>query len=245
MAWSTSELAELASTTVNTIRHYHRIGVLDEPERRGNGYKQYGVRHLVRLLRIRRLADLGVPLSKVSPTGADGESVREALPAVDAELAARIESLQRARADIAAILHDQAPVDAPSGFASIASHLSESDTSILHIYAQLYDGEGIADLRRMADVDAGADAVGREITALPADAEEAVRQQLAERLAPTLTQHLRDYPWLSDPAGHLAKSMSVTRQTFTEAVSEYYNPAQLDVLARAGRLAQDHLSTVG
>lgn len=26
MAWSTSELATLAGTTVNTIRHYHRLG---------------------------------------------------------------------------------------------------------------------------------------------------------------------------------------------------------------------------
>jgi DNA-binding transcriptional MerR regulator len=33
MAWSTRELAELASTTVNTIRHYHRLGLLAEPER--------------------------------------------------------------------------------------------------------------------------------------------------------------------------------------------------------------------
>ena len=42
MAWSTRELAGLAGTTVNTIRHYHRLGLLDEPERRYNGYKQYG-----------------------------------------------------------------------------------------------------------------------------------------------------------------------------------------------------------
>jgi DNA-binding transcriptional MerR regulator len=47
VAWSTRELAELAGTTVNTVRHYHRIGLLDEPERRNNGYKEYGVPHLV------------------------------------------------------------------------------------------------------------------------------------------------------------------------------------------------------
>jgi DNA-binding transcriptional MerR regulator len=41
MAWSTPQLAELAGATVNTIRHYHRLGLLDEPERRHNGYKQY------------------------------------------------------------------------------------------------------------------------------------------------------------------------------------------------------------
>lgn len=66
MPWSTRQLAELADTTVNTLRHYHRLGLLDEPERRYNGYKQYEVRHLVSLLRIRRLAELGVPLSQIA-----------------------------------------------------------------------------------------------------------------------------------------------------------------------------------
>ena len=31
MAWSTRELAELAGTTVNTIRHYHALGLLERP----------------------------------------------------------------------------------------------------------------------------------------------------------------------------------------------------------------------
>jgi DNA-binding transcriptional MerR regulator len=48
VAWSTRELAELTGTTVNTIRHYHRIALLDEPTRRYNGYKQCGVLDLVR-----------------------------------------------------------------------------------------------------------------------------------------------------------------------------------------------------
>jgi len=32
MAWSTRELARLAGTTVNTIRHYHRLGLLDRAD---------------------------------------------------------------------------------------------------------------------------------------------------------------------------------------------------------------------
>ena len=31
MPWSTRELAELAGTTVKAVRHYHEIGLLDEP----------------------------------------------------------------------------------------------------------------------------------------------------------------------------------------------------------------------
>ncbi|MCR2784171.1 MULTISPECIES: MerR family transcriptional regulator [unclassified Microbacterium] len=243
MAWSTRELADLAGTTVNTIRHYHRLGLLDEPERRYNGYKQYGVRHLVRLLRIRRLVQLGIPLSQVGPVGSGDERMPVALRALDAELAAHIERLQQARADIAEILRDDAPADAPAGFASVAAHLSEADSSILHIYSRLYDQEAMADLRRMVEVDAATGAVGDEITALPADADEATRQRLAERLAPTLAQNLIDYPWLYDPAGHASHSARVTRQTFVEAVGELYNPAQIDVLSRAGMLAQERVLT--
>lgn len=239
MAWSTRELAELAGTTVNTVRHYHRLGLIEEPDRRYNGYKQYGVRHLVRLLRIRRLTDLGVPLSQVAQVGAGGESMAEALRELDEELAASIERLRRARAGIAAVLRDDAPADAPAGFESVASRLSEADSSIIHIYTQLYDETALADLRRMVQVDAEAGELGNEIGALPADADEATRQLLAERLAPALAQNLIDYPWLADPAAHLSKSAPVTQRTFVEAVVELYNPAQLDVFSRAGLLAAE------
>lgn len=70
VAWSTSELATLAGTTVNTIRHYHRLGLLEEPDRRHNGYKQYEMVDLVRLLHIRRLVELGVPLSRIKEPSA-------------------------------------------------------------------------------------------------------------------------------------------------------------------------------
>lgn len=120
MAWSTRELAELAGTTVNTIRHYHRLGLLEEPERRHNGYKQYGNRELARLLSIRRLVELGVPLARIGEAGPEGIGP-EALRQVDAELAADIGRLVRSRSEIAAILSAGAPADTPAGFASVAS----------------------------------------------------------------------------------------------------------------------------
>ncbi|MFC3997283.1 MerR family transcriptional regulator [Nocardiopsis sediminis] len=239
MAWSTRALAELAGTTVNTIRHYHRLGLLDEPERRFNGYKQYGVPELVRLLRIRRLVELGVPLSQIGEAGADGAGTPDMLRALDAELAASIERQQRARADIAAILSDSASADGPAGFEPFASRLSEADSSMIHIYTQLYDEEALSDVRRMIEADT--DTIGDDINALPADADEETRQRLAERLASSIAQNLIDYPWLSDPAAHLAKSEHVTQQTFIEAVTELYNPAQVDVLGRAGSLAHERL----
>lgn len=104
MAWSTREVAELAGTTLNAVRHYHRIGLLDEPERMSNGYKQYEVRHLARLKVIRRLRDLGVPLDRIEQASTPGSAPVLALQAIDGELEVSIERLQRTRAEIGAIL---------------------------------------------------------------------------------------------------------------------------------------------
>lgn len=235
MAWSTRELAELAGTTVNTVRHYHRLGLLAEPDRQYNGYKQYRSEHLVALLRIRRLVDLGVPLAQVGDVGADSLTAAEALAEVDADLQAKIERLQEARAAIATILETDAPADTPAGFEAVGSRLSSADSSMIHLYTRLYDEESLTDLREIVTHDD--DPVTAEIDRLPADADEQTRRDLAERLAPSLAQNLRDYPWLLDPGDRLTRGEQATRDTVVDAMREVYNPAQLEVLARASILA--------
>ncbi|WP_431779825.1 MerR family transcriptional regulator [Microbacterium aurantiacum] len=235
MAWSTRELADLAGTTVNTVRHYHRLGLLAEPDRRYNGYKQYRTEHLVALLRIRRLVDLGVPLAQVGDVGTDRLTATEALREVDAELEAKIERLQEARSAIATILRAEAPADTPAGFEVAGSRLSSADSSMIHLYSRLYDEESLVDLREIVTHDE--DPVGAEIDRLPADADEQTRRELAERLAPSLAQNLRDYPWLRDPGDRLTRGEEATRDTVVEAMHAVYNPAQLEVLARASILA--------
>lgn len=236
MPWSTRELAELAGTTVNTVRHYHRLGLLEVPERRFNGYKQYGVAELVCLLRIRRLAELGVPLSQIAERTAGGNLSPESLQTVDDELAGRIEQLQQARADIAAILQGSAPADAPRGFEAVASRLSDADSSMIHMYTKLYDQETLADLARMVENDDVA--VEQEFNVLELDADEATRQRIAEGMAPALAKNMVEFPWLHDPAKRLPKGGPATAATFIEAVRELYNPTQLDVMRRANDLAQ-------
>lgn len=234
MAWSTREIADLAGTTVNTVRHYHRIGLLEEPDRMSNGYKKYEVRHLVRLLQVRRLRDLGVPLDQIEQFGTSGDTSTTALAAIDADLAASIERLQRARAEIKAVLEGATVTDVPSGFEGVASRLSTSERALVLIYAQLYDGHAMADLRKMVESDDEDDVV---FDALPADADEATRQLLAERYAVTISRHRADYPWLSDPTDHLVKTPQVTKDTFINAAAALFNSAQLDVIARAKALA--------
>ncbi|GAA0514470.1 hypothetical protein Ade02nite_90110 [Paractinoplanes deccanensis] len=67
---------------------------------------------------------LGVPLSHIGAAMADGRVPPEVLRQVDAELAAEVERLNKARADIATILRDGAPADTPAGFESVAPRLS-------------------------------------------------------------------------------------------------------------------------
>lgn len=236
MAWSTRELADLAGTTVNTIRHYHRAGLLEQPERMSNGYKQYRARHLVRLLQIRRLRDLGVPLAQIEAVGLDnGAGAAPALLAIDADLASSIERLQRARAEIRAILEGTTATDVPAGFEDIAGKLSAPERSLMLVYSQLYDESAMADLRKMVDADP--DDVSAAFDALAPDADDATRQRIAEVMAPQLAQHLTDYPWLMRPEEHLPFGPRVTQETFVETFVELYNEAQRDVIVRASILA--------
>ncbi|GAB7052347.1 hypothetical protein [Catenuloplanes indicus] len=116
-----------------------------------------------------------------------------------------------------------------------AADVPGDGTSPVPAHTQFFDEDALKDLRGMAE--AGTDPVSAEIAALPPDADEATRQDLADRLAPIVSRSLLDHPWLRDPAGHLSASEHVTRQTFLDAVSSIYNTAQLDVLRRAAALA--------
>lgn len=232
VAWSTRQLAELAGTTVNTVRHYHEAQLLEEPERASNGYKQYGVPHLVRLLQIRRLRDLGVPLAQIGTMGRADEDPAEALRVLDAELEATIERLQRGRAELALILRHRAPVDLPPGFSSVANALSEQHRSLIMVYAQVYDESAMDDLRKIL-AETPRTASDEEFENLPPHADQATKKRLAEHYAPIIRQQRADYPWLTDPATRSTRSTTTLVSTMTETLREIYNPAQLEVLYRA------------
>lgn len=243
MGWSTREIADLAGTTVNTVRHYHQVGLLEQPDRMSNGYKQYQVRHLVRLLKIRRLRDLGVPLDQIDVVAVDGDSSNAALRAIDADLRVSIERLQRARAEIQAILHGSTVTGVPAGFEDVGAGMSEADRSLVLIYSQLYSEDAMKDLRDMVEADT--DEISAALDALAPDADENVRQDLAEQYAPMLAKLLREYSWLSDPQGHMVKSAEMTKATVVESIRELYNPAQRDVIVRASIIAQSLLDNAG
>lgn len=238
MGWSTRQVAELAGTTLKTVRHYHKIGLLEEPERSTNGYKQYGVTHLIRLLRIRRLVDLGVPLSDISAVEQAGENAEQALRALDAELAAGIERQQRMRQELAVLLEHRTSGDVPTGFDAFAREMTDADRSLLMICAQVLGPAEMAALRQLHA--APRTEVDDEFDALPADASEQARQQLAERFAPEVVQQFTDHPSLKNPVAKVRGGEALATSAMGRGLVELYNPAQVDVLVRLHALIEKH-----
>ncbi|ABW09840.1 transcriptional regulator, MerR family [Parafrankia sp. EAN1pec] len=97
-----SQLASYAGVTVRAVRHYHAKGLLPEPERDHSGYRRYDAHAVVELIRIRTLADAGVPLARVRELLAAGEEeFNTAVADIDQRLRAEIRERQRHRERIA------------------------------------------------------------------------------------------------------------------------------------------------
>ena len=234
MAWSTRQLADLAGTTVKAVRHYHQIGLLELPARASNGYKQYEIAHLIRLLQIKRLSDLGVPLAQIGEMDTAGTEPAEAIRALDAELEATITRLQGIRSELADVLNGGAPLDLPSGFSSVAAGTSDADRALVMVTSRLYSDEAMQDMSKMMEHREPDD---DEFDALPADADLATITELANRLAPSILRQEAAYPWIMNPALHSTRGEAFARNTVAQAVVQLYNPAQLQTLMLAERIA--------
>ncbi|AOS63952.1 helix-turn-helix domain-containing protein [Actinoalloteichus hymeniacidonis] len=230
MAWSTPQLAELAGTTVKAIRYYHRIGLLEEPARGTNGYKQYQFRHLVRLLRIRRLVDLGVPLSDIATMEESEENTDQALRALDAELAASIQRQQQLRAELALLRRHRVSPDLPAEFASIDIEMSDADRALVMVYSRVLKPSAMAAVR--ASLANPRTPIEMDFNALPSDAAEEERARVAEHYGTELLQRHRDHPDALNPDQMISGQSTSAKFAIILGLTEVYNPAQLDVLQR-------------
>ena len=96
------QLASYAGVTVRAVRHYHHVGLLPEPERDRSGYRSYDADAVVTLIKIRTLADAGVPLSQVPELlDASEAEFAEAVATIDKQLRVEIRRLQGNRKQIA------------------------------------------------------------------------------------------------------------------------------------------------
>ncbi|MGW0989092.1 MerR family transcriptional regulator [Streptomyces sp. NPDC002486] len=133
------ELAAVVGVTTRAVRHYHHLGLLPEPERRANGYREYGLRHAVVLARIRRLTELGLGLAEVRDVLADdaGKDLVEVLTELDEDLARQEKALRERRARLRTLLDAEGgiPPEGPVSpelaalFAGTA-HLSDSPMAV-------------------------------------------------------------------------------------------------------------------
>jgi DNA-binding transcriptional MerR regulator len=239
MTWSTRQIADLAGTTVRAVRHYHEVGLLPEPERHANGYKQYGVAHLVRVVRIKRLTDLGFSLSQISAMEDADEYPEQELRTLDAELAETIERLQRVRAELGTILREGTPTDLPPEIALATADvkLSETERSLIVVMTRVLGPRGLRAYAEMLRSYRTPSEI-EEFDDLPPDADEHTRQDLAERLVPLIRDLFDEHPGLEGLNADAPGGARYAERTVGLAIKDVHHPAQLDVLQRIARLRQ-------
>lgn len=101
------EAADILGVSPKTIRHYHAIGLLNEPVRTENGYRAYGSAELRQIQTIRQLQGFGLSLKQIHFILNSDESdtdLQKFLLQRDADLSETIEQLQRQQARIRAAL---------------------------------------------------------------------------------------------------------------------------------------------
>src|SRR5499427_4715778 len=92
------QLASYAGVTIKAVRHYHKCGLLEEPPRDSSGYRRYSAQHAIDLLKIRTLAEAGVPLARIKELlAADPDRFAGAIAEIDRNLQQRAEEILRTR----------------------------------------------------------------------------------------------------------------------------------------------------
>jgi len=107
------ELARLAGTSPDTLRHYERVGVLPAPRRAANGYRLYAEASLARVRLVRRalalgftLEELGRILAERDRGGAPCREVRALAAKKLSALEARVEDLNAVAGRLRVLLEE-------------------------------------------------------------------------------------------------------------------------------------------
>jgi DNA-binding transcriptional MerR regulator len=103
------QAAAFAGVTIKTVRHYHKLGLVEEPGRDSSGYRRYGSDDLLRLVQVRTLAAAGVQLADIGTLlDADAERFSAALSDVEQRLTDRIDDLVARRDTLHRLSDDRA-----------------------------------------------------------------------------------------------------------------------------------------
>lgn len=153
-----SELASLVGVTTKTVRHYHKIGLLAEPERSEASYRLYDATHLVRLNRIVRLKGLGISLNQIQAIFEADDSdnaLKDVLDAIHLELteqvahlSERLEKVNHYRTQQYRLMNIEVPDGLSKTFRYATEHLlsreDEVPNALIHDQAYMAELESIA-----------------------------------------------------------------------------------------------------
>jgi DNA-binding transcriptional MerR regulator len=240
------ELAAAVGVTTRTVRHYHHQGLLPEPERLSNGYRDYTLRHAVVLARIRRLTELGLGLAEVRDVLAEdaGKDLAEVLTELDQDLARQQADLHERRVRLRALLDaDELPTEGP---------VSPQLASLFRDMAPLSDSPmAVKDREILALLDTAAQPEDRErllsaVTSALASPEAVHRANEAYALLDALADAALDDPRVPEAARTLAALIPPELlpgpgidqdHSFLRAFYADFPPAQAEAIRLALRFA--------
>lgn len=131
------------------------------------------------------------------------------------------------------ILRQAAPTDLPREFAAAAAEagLTDADRSFVVVLTRVLGPQGLqswVDLLQNLPVDPAPS----DFDDLPADADEATRQDVAERMIHYVHAVHAAHPELRDAQADAPRGSRFAARTADKALNDVYNSAQLDVLRR-------------
>jgi DNA-binding transcriptional MerR regulator len=103
-------VVDLLGVTRKTIRHYHKLGLLPEPERTETGYRLYSAADLFALQRIRQLQSIGFSLERIKSilTSKNPDALlQDTLVSIGRDMDAQIERLRMRRDQIERLLQQE------------------------------------------------------------------------------------------------------------------------------------------
>jgi DNA-binding transcriptional MerR regulator len=104
-----NDFVKLTGSTLKTVIYYHKIGLLQEPERSPGGYRLYGPAELTRMQLIKRLKSLGLELKRIKEILGDihnHKTLQEVLQSLRIELLNEKKSIEERVAKIELLLSE-------------------------------------------------------------------------------------------------------------------------------------------
>lgn len=234
----------MAGVSTRAVRHYHASGVLPEPARLTNGYRDYGATDLLVLLRVVRLTALGLTLAEVRSALGGERDLRALLADVIADIDEQQTALdRRRRALVGLVSADPVSLSTPqvagllAELAAVAPDVADSRAErdlleLLQAATPAEEFDAVAHAYRAALRDDAALAAGRRIDRrlaelADADPHDPRVDDLAAEMVEVGRRHFSGLAAAaSDTAWHLVlDSMSPAQRRCMELAAGAWSPA--------------------